>query len=98
MIFVQISSLAKVIIHKCLPKARHSSVFSLGFSFLIFLFLTSALLTGCGSTNHIQTEIVKDVKRDAIYLFTGKYDSIYIAHDRDIDRSCDTLIKLKLIV
>lgn len=92
MILVKMSSLAKATIHKYLPKARYSSVFSLGFSFLIFLFLTSALLTGCGSTNHIQTEIVRDIQKDTIYVSNIQYDSIYVLQNKYTDRSKDTLL------
>ena len=91
MIFVQMSNLAKAIIHKCLPKARYSSVFSLGFSFLSFFLFTSALITGCGSTKHIQTEIVRDIQKDTIYVSNIQYDSIYVLQNKYTDRSKDTL-------
>lgn len=91
MIFVQISSLIKAIPKIIVPKATNWSAFSLRFSFWIFLLITSALLTGCGSPKHIQTQIVKEIQLDTMYLSTEKYDSIYITQDRYIDRSRDTL-------
>lgn len=91
MIFVQISSLIKAIPKIIVRKATNWSAFSLRFSFWIFLLITSALLTGCGSPKHIQTQIVKEIQLDTMYLSTEKYDSIYITQDRYIDRSRDTL-------
>lgn len=96
MIFVQMSSLAKAIIHKCLPKARYSNVFSLGFSVLSFLLFTSALITGCGSSKHIQTIPVETIKEiylhDTLVVRDIQYDSTYVSHDLLTDRSRDTLL------
>lgn len=104
MIFVQISSLAnrvygelvEPILHKCHLKATNWSAFLLGFSFLIFLIFTSVLLTGCGSSKHIQTipvETIKETTRtDTIYINNVQYDSIYVSQNRYIDRTKDTLL------
>lgn len=96
MILVQISSFAEAILHKCHLKARYSSAFLLGFSFLIFFLFTSALLTGCGSTKHIQTipvETIKEVTHtDTLYINNVQYDSIYVSQNRYTDRSKDTIL------
>lgn len=89
MIFVQMSSLAKAIIHKCLPKARYSSVFSLGFSFLIFGLVCSS----CGGTKVIPLRSLHEFQvHDTIVLHNIQYDSIYVASDHYIDRSKDTIL------
>lgn len=103
-ILVRISSLVKAIHQKFLTKARHSSAFPvvspveplLGFSFWIFLLITSALLTGCGSSRHIQSipiETQKEITRtDTIYINNVQYDSIYVSQDKFIDRTKDTIL------
>ena len=89
MIFVQMSNLAKAIIHKCLPKARHSSVFSLGFSFLIFGLVCSS----CGGTKVIPLRSLHEFQvHDTIVLHNIQYDSIYVASDHYVDRSEDTIL------
>lgn len=96
MILTQISSLAEAILLKCNPKATNWSAFLLGFSFLIFFLFTSALLTGCGSSKHIQTMPVETIKElshtDTLYINNVQYDSIYISQNRYTDRSKDTIL------
>lgn len=91
MIIFRISSFKEAILNNSLPKAKYLSTLYSGFSLWIFLLITSALLTGCGSSKHIQTQIVKEIQLDTMYLSTEKYDSIYITQDKYIDRSRDTL-------
>lgn len=91
MIIFKISSFKEAILNNSLPKAKYLSAFYSGFSLWIFLLITSALLTGCGSSKHIQTQIVKEIQLDTMYLSTEKYDSIYITQDRYIERSRDTI-------
>lgn len=63
---------------------------------LLLLIITSALLTGCGSTRHLQTipvETIKEViKIDTLYINNVQYDSIYISQDKYTDRSRDTIL------
>lgn len=87
MILVQISSLAKAILHKYHPKATHWSAFSSGFSFLIFCLVCCS----CGSTK-VVTQPIREVSKDTIYLSNIQYDSIYIFQDKYTDRSNDTLL------
>lgn len=63
---------------------------------LLLLIITSALLTGCGSTKHIQTipaETIKEVtKTDTLYINNVQYDSIYISKNKYTDRNHDTIL------
>lgn len=104
MMIIKISSLAnrvygelvEPILHKCHLKARYSSAFYSGFSFLIFLFFTSALLTGCGSSKYIQTVPIETIRdhqvHDTLYINNVQYDSIYVSQNRYTDRSKDTVL------
>ena len=89
MILVKMSSLAKATIHKCLPKARYSSVFSLGFSFLII----SLVCCSCSSTKEIPLKSLHEyLVHDTIVLHNIQYDSFYVASNHYIDRSKDTIL------
>ena len=46
-------------------------------------------LMGCGSAH--QTQLVHQVERDSLYHQNIRYDSIYIYHNRYMDRSKDTI-------
>lgn len=96
MILVQISSFKEAILHKCHLKARYSSAFWLGFSFLIFSLFTSALLSGCGSSKHIQTVPIETIRdhqvHDTLYINNVQYDSIFISQKTYTDRTKDTLL------
>lgn len=62
----------------------------------LLLIITSALLTGCGGTQHLQTlpiELMKEVtKTDTIYINNVQFDSIYVSQDKYTDRSRDTIL------
>jgi hypothetical protein len=54
------------------------------------IYLTAlCTLMGCGSAKH--THFVHQVERDTLYHQHIQYDSIYIYHDRYLDRSKDTI-------
>ena len=46
-------------------------------------------LMGCGSAKH--TQVAKQVSSDSTFIQQMHYDSIYIYHDRYLDRSKDTI-------
>lgn len=86
-IFVRISSFTEAILQKSNPKARHSSAFLLGFSYLIFC--------SCSTT---RTVPVETLHHDTLHINKEKYDSIYIDNSHLVDRGGDTVyIKDKLI-
>ena len=54
------------------------------------IYLTAlCTLMGCGSAKH--TQVVKQVSSDSTFIQQMHYDSIYIYHDRYLDRSKDTI-------
>ena len=55
----------------------------------IILILALCTLMGCGSAH--QTQLVHQVERDTLYHQNIRYDSIYIYHDRYLNRSKDTV-------
>lgn len=54
------------------------------------LLLTAFILVGCSASKQVN-QVVRDVRVDTIYLNNIQYDSIYIAQDKFVDRSRDTL-------
>ena len=59
---------------------------------VLYAILFLALLTvyGCASTRQV-TQLVHDIQRDTIYISNVKHDSVYLNHERLIDRSKDTV-------
>lgn len=59
---------------------------------VIYVLLALTLLTvyGCSASRHV-TQLVHDIQRDAIYISNVKHDSVYLNHERLIDRSKDTV-------
>lgn len=55
----------------------------------IILIFALCTLMGCGSAH--QTQLVHQVERDSLYHQNIRYDSIYIYHNRYMDRSKDTI-------
>lgn len=55
----------------------------------IIYLIALCTLMGCGSAKH--THFVHQVERDTLYHQHIQYDSIYIYHDRYLDRSKDTI-------
>ena len=55
----------------------------------IILIFALCTLYGCGSAH--QTQFVHQVERDTLYHQNIRYDSIYIYHNRYMDRSKDTV-------
>ena len=55
----------------------------------IILILALCTLMGCGSAH--QTQLVHQIERDSLYHQNIRYDSIYIYHNRYMDRSKDTI-------
>ena len=55
----------------------------------IILIFALCTLMGCGSAR--QTQLVRQAERDSSYHQNILYDSIYIYHDRNMDRSKDTV-------
>ena len=54
------------------------------------IYLTAlCTLMGCGSAKH--TQVAKQVSSDSTFIQQMHYDSIYIYHDRYLDRSKDTI-------
>ena len=54
------------------------------------IYLTAlCTLIGCGSAKHPQ--VAKQVSSDSTFIQQMHYDSIYIYHDRYLDRSKDTI-------
>lgn len=58
--------------------------------FVIVFVIVSALLISC-STPRYATQLVHDIQRDTIYISNVKHDSVYLNHERLIDRSKDTV-------
>lgn len=52
--------------------------------------LTFCTLIGCGTQRQV-TQLVRDIQRDTIYISNVKHDSVYLNHERLIDRSKDTV-------
>lgn len=59
---------------------------------VIYALLALTLLTvyGCSASRHV-TQLVHDIQRDTIYISNVKHDSVYLNHERLIDRSKDTV-------
>ena len=84
MILVQISGFKEAILHKYHPKATNWSAFLLGFSFMTFC--------SCNTSKTIPVETIKEItKTDTLYINNVQYDSIYINHTSNIDRTHDTI-------
>lgn len=58
--------------------------------FVTLLLLTLLTVYGCSTTRHA-TQLVHDIQRDTIYISNVKHDSVYLNHERLIDRSKDTV-------
>lgn len=67
-------------------------IFPLPLKPIIYVLLTLTILTfyGCASTHHV-SQLVEQVSRDTIYISNVKHDSVYLNHERLIDRSKDTV-------
>lgn len=80
------------------PKASHSVSDShsiLPFTGRAFVktaiaFAIAIAIIGCGTQRHV-TQLVHDIQRDTIYISNVKHDSVYLNHERLIDRSKDTV-------
>ena len=55
----------------------------------IIYLIALCTLMGCGSAKH--TQVAKQVSSDSTFIQQMHYDSIYIYHDRYLDRSKDTI-------
>ena len=55
----------------------------------IIYLIALCTLMGCGSAKH--TQVAKQVSSDSTFIQQMHYDSIYIYHDRYMDRSKDTI-------
>ena len=55
----------------------------------IIYLIALCTLMGCGSAKH--TQVAKQVSSDSTFIQQMHYDSIYIYHDRYLDRSKDTV-------
>lgn len=58
---------------------------------LILFILAVCTLFGCSSLRQVQTQIVKEVSHDTLYLNHVQYDSVYIDQWQYRDRSADTI-------
>ena len=52
--------------------------------------LTLLTAYSCATPRHV-TQLVHDIQRDTIYISNVKHDSVYLNHERLIDRSKDTV-------
>lgn len=57
---------------------------------LIF-YVIPILLCSCSTSRHVQMQVAEHIQRGTVYLRNVQYDSIYINHTSDIDRTCDTI-------
>ena len=54
------------------------------------VFILLLLISSCAT--HRQLQVVERVSKDTVYINKVQYDSIYVNHDRLLDRSRDTLL------
>jgi len=58
--------------------------------FILFL-LAVCTLTRCSSLRQVQTQVVKEVSHDTLYLNKVQYDSIYVQNDHSLEYHPSTL-------
>lgn len=58
--------------------------------FSAFAILTVLTVYSCATPSHT-TQLVRDIQRDTIYISNVRHDSVYLNHERFVDRSSDTV-------
>lgn len=81
-LFIKLKDLIKRGILRIFPLPR--------FVLYLSIALISCAIIGC-STPRYATQLVHDIQRDTIYISNVKHDSVYLNHERLIDRSKDTV-------